>query len=118
MHLQGDGPLATADGRPGLTAALETPEPFLAASGMVLRFRYRTTLAPITVSLGNYSAVYVPKARPGQWGDAEIPLKAFSFEGVPLLPSDPVGGVRFSGILEARSGALDVDQVHFTRRSR
>jgi len=83
-----------------------------------VKFRYRTTLPSFSVKIGKYSADYTSRAKAGQWGEAEIPLRDFSFEGTPMLPSDPVENLRFTGFLEKRSGQLDIDGVQFLRRVR
>jgi hypothetical protein len=101
-----------------LQAAIRPARPFPAASGMLLRFRYRTNLSKVTLAIGRYVVDFVPKARPGQWGDAELPLGAFSFEGTPLIPSDLVEELRLSGAGAVSTGQLDVDGVQFLRRSR
>ena len=84
---------------------------------MVLKFRYRTTLPTFTVKLGKYAADLASR-RVGQWGDLEVPLREFTFEGTPLLPTDLVEAIRFSGSFEKRSGQLDIDGVQFLRRVR
>jgi hypothetical protein len=101
-----------------LAAELHLDRPFGVMSGMVVKFRYRTTLPAFSVKIGKYSADYTSKAKAGQWGEAEILLKEFSFEGTPMLPSDPVENVRFSGLLDKRSSQLDIDGVQFLRRVR
>jgi hypothetical protein len=101
-----------------LQAAIRPSRPFPAASGMLLRFRYRTNLSKVTLTLGRHAVEFVPKARPGQWGDAELPLGAFSFEGTPMIPSEPIEELRFSGAGAVSTGQLDVDGVHFLRRVR
>ena len=83
----------------------------------MLRFRYRTTLPVFNVKVGKYSADFVSR-KPGQWADAEMPLREFSFEGTPMLPTDPVDSVRFSAFFEKRVGQLDIDGVQFLRRVR
>ena len=73
--------------------------------------------ATFTVKLGKYAAELTSR-RAGQWADMEVPLRDFSFEGTPLLPTDPVDGIRFSVSFEKRSGQLDIDGVQFVRRGR
>jgi hypothetical protein len=101
-----------------LTAALRPDRAFPVTSGMVLRFRYRTNLTKVVLGLGRYESDLLPKARPGAWTDAEVPVSTFSFEGTPLLPTDAVEEIRFSGAGAAPGGRLDVDGVHFLRRAR
>jgi len=102
----------------GVAAELHLDRPFGVMTGMVVKFRYRTTLPSFSVKIGKYSADYTSRAKAGQWGEAEIPLREFSFEGTPMLPSDPVENLRFTGFLEKRSGQLDIDGVQFLRRVR
>jgi hypothetical protein len=101
-----------------LAAEVHVDRAFGVVSGMVIKFRYRTTLPTFSVKIGKYSLDYTSRAKAGQWGEAEIPLQAFSFEGTPMLPSDPVENVRFTGSLDKRSGQLDIDGVQFLRRVR
>jgi hypothetical protein len=101
-----------------LTAALKPDRPFPATSGMLLRVRFRTNLSKVGLAIGRYQTDVVPKARPGAWAEAEIPLSAFTFEGTPMIPSDPVAEIRFSGDGGPRTGQLDVDGVQFLRRAR
>jgi hypothetical protein len=84
---------------------------------MVLKFRCRSTLPTFSVKLGKYSAE-VAVRRVGQWADLEVPLREFTFEGTPLLPTDPVDAVRFSASFDKRSGQLDIDGIQFQRRVR
>jgi hypothetical protein len=117
--LQSDSVAAAKTGdKNGLAAELHLDRPFGVMTGMVVRFRYRTTLPVFSVKIGKYSADYTSRAKAGQWGDAEIPLREFSFEGTPMLPSDPVESVKFTGFLDKRSGQLDIDGVQFLRRVR
>ena len=105
--------------RPGRTicmAALKPKHPFEATSGMVLRFRYRTSARSITIRLGKHSSKF--PARAGGWREGEIPLSRFSHEGVMMVSSDPIGDIRFEGVFENNSGTLDVDAVQFLRRAR
>lgn len=101
-----------------LAAEVQLDRAFGVVSGMVVKFRYRTTLPTFTVKIGKYSADVTSRARAGQWNEAEIPLQAFSFEGTPMLPTDPVENVRFTGSLDKRSGQLDIDGLQFLRRVR
>jgi hypothetical protein len=118
IYLQCEGPPSPKPGERMTLAGEVVPErAFGVVSNMVLRFRYRTTLPALTVKLGKH-AVDVAVRRAGQWNDAEIPLREFSFEGTPLLPTDPVDGVRFSVSFEKRSGQLDIDGIQFVRRVR
>ncbi len=118
LYLACEGPPSPKPGERMTIAGEVRPErAFSVASGMVLRFRYRSTLPTFTVKLGKYAAE-VTNRRAGQWADAEVPLGAFSFEGTPLLPTDPVDGIRFSVTFEKRSGQLDIDGVQFLRRVR
>lgn len=118
LYLACEGPPSPKPGERMTIAGEVRPErAFSVSSGMVVRFRYRTTLPTFTVKLGKYTAE-VPNRRAGQWADAEVPLRDFTFEGTPLLPTDPVDGVRFSVTFEKRSGQLDIDGVQFLRRVR
>jgi ferric-dicitrate binding protein FerR (iron transport regulator) len=118
LYLACEGPPSPKAGERMTIAGEVRPErAFSVASGMVVRFRYRTTLPTFTVKLGKYSAE-LPNRRAGQWADAEVPLRDFAFEGTPLLPTDPVDGIRFSVSFEKRSGQLDIDGVQFLRRVR
>ena len=101
-----------------LTSEVQLDRPFGVVSGMAIKFRYRTTVPTFSVKIGKYSAEYTSRIRAGLWGEGEIPLQAFSFEGVPMLPTDPVEGVRFTSSLDKRSGQLDIDGVQFLRRVR
>lgn len=119
FFLQSDAfPAARAGEKNGLASELHLDRPFGVMSGMVIRFRYRTTLPSFSVNIGKYSVDVASRVRTGQWGEAEIPLREFSFEGTPMLPSDPVENVRFAGSLDRRSGQLDIDGVQFLRRVR
>lgn len=104
--------------KPALVASLKPDRAFPASSGMVLKFRCRTNLSKVTLELGKYGIDHVPKARPGQWGEVEVPLRDFMFEGTPLIPSDLIEEIRFSGAGAARGGQLDLDGVQFLRRTR
>ncbi|HZE98001.1 MAG TPA: zf-HC2 domain-containing protein [Planctomycetota bacterium] len=118
LFLQCEGPPPAKSGDRMTIAGEVRPErSFSVASGMVLRFRYRTTLPTFTAKLGKYSAE-VTSRRAGQWTDVEVPLRDFSFEGTPLLPTDPVDGIRFTGTFDKRVGQLDIDGVQFLRRVR
>ena len=118
IYLACEGPPSPKAGDRMTIAAEVVPErAFGVVSNMVLRFRYRTTLPLFTAKLGKYG-VDVAVRRLGQWNDAEIPLRDFTFEGTPLLPTDPVDGVRFSVSFEKRSGQLDIDGIQFLRRVR
>ena len=118
FFLQSDALAAAKPGEKWLAAELHLDRPFGVMTGMVVKFRYRTTLPAFSVKIGKYSADYTSRAKAGQWGEAEIPLREFSFEGTPMLPSDPVENVRFTGFLDKRSGQLDIDGVQFLRRVR
>jgi len=112
---------------PVLSAGLKPERTIQAASGMVLRFRYRTTMPSISIALREparegrpapeYVASLTPGAR-GRWVEAEVPLEAFVHEGVPVVPLTPLGEVVFGAAAERRTGTLDVDGVHFFRRYR
>lgn len=118
LYLACEGPPSPKPGERMTIAGEVRPErAFSVASGMVLKFRYRSALPSFTVKLGKYTAE-VPNKRVGQWADAEVPLREFTFEGTPLLPTDPVDGVRFSVSFEKRSGNLDIDGVQFLRRGK
>lgn len=119
MFLQADPIAPPRSGDKGQVASeLHLDRPFGVITGMVVRFRYRTTLPVFSVKIGKYSSDYTSRVKAGQWADAEIPLREFSFEGTPLLPTDPVEGVRFAGVVDRRSGQLDIDGVQFLRRVR
>lgn len=116
LYLMCEGPPSPKPGeRTTIAGELRPERSFSVASGMVLKFRYRSTLPTFTVRLGKYAAE-LPNRRAGQWADAEIPLREFTFEGTPLLPTDPVDAVRFSVSFEKRGGQLDIDGVQFLRR--
>lgn len=118
LYLMCEGPPSAKPGdRVTIAGEVRPDRAFSVASGMALKFRYRTTLPAFTVKLGKY-AVDVTARRSGQWADAEIPLREFTFEGTPLLPTDPVDGIRFSVSFEKRAGQLDIDGVQFLRRGR
>jgi hypothetical protein len=118
LYLQCEGPPSPKAGeRMTIAGEIHPDRAFNVASGMVLRFRYRTTLPTFTVRLGNYAAE-LPSRRAGQWADMEVPLREFTFEGTPLLPTDPVDSIRFSVSFERRNGQLDIDGVQFVRRVR
>lgn len=119
LFLQSEVVAAAKPGeRNALAAEVHLDRAFGVVSGMVLKFRYRTTLPVFTVKIGKYSADVTSRVKAGQWNDAEIPLQAFSFEGTPMLPTDPVENVRFTGFLDKRSGQLDIDGLQFLRRVR
>jgi len=119
FFLQSDTLSAAKPGeKAAMAAELHLDRPFGCMTGMVVKFRYRTTLPSFSVKIGKYSADYTSRAKAGQWGEAEIPEQAFSFEGGPMLPTDPVENVRFTGFLDKRSGQLDIDGLQFLRRVR
>lgn len=118
LYLQCEGPPSPKAGdRMTIAGEVRPDRSFNVASGMVLKFRYRTTLPTFTVKLGKYAAELTAR-RAGQWADMEVLLRDFSFEGTPLLPTDPVDAIRFSVSFEKRSGQLDIDGVQFVRRGR
>lgn len=118
VFLQAEGPPSPKPGEKNpLNAELRPQRAFGVVSGMSLRFRYRTTLPGLTVKIGKYSAEFVPR-KVGQWADAEIPLREFTFEGTPMLPTDPVEDVLFTAFFDKRAGQLDIDGVQFQRRVR
>ena len=118
LYLMCEGPPSAKPGeRVTIAGEVRPDRSFSVASGMALKFRYRTTLPAFSVKLGKYAAD-VTARRSGQWADAEIPLREFTFEGTPLLPTDPVDGIRFSVSFEKRAGQLDIDGVQFLRRVR
>jgi len=118
LYLQCEGPPSPKAGeRMTIAGEVHPDRSFAVASGMVLRFRYRTTLPTFTVKLGKYAAELTAR-RAGQWADMEVLLRDFSFEGTPLLPTDPIDAIRFSVSFEKRSGQLDIDGVQFVRRGR
>lgn len=119
LYLQSEPILAQKPGEKNILAAeVHLDRAFGVVSGMVVRFRYRTTLPTFSVKIGKYSADFASRVKAGQWAEAEIPLQAFSFEGTPMLPTDPVENVRFTGSLDKRSGQLDIDGLQFLRRVR
>lgn len=115
LHAEPDA-AASKPGRTVVSAALVPLHPFRSTTDMMLRFRYRTSVAKIRIRLGDHS-VEVP-TRPGSWRTVEVSLETFEREGVPLLPDDPVGEVRFESETGNRAGLLDVDSVQFVRRAR
>ncbi|HLY09073.1 MAG TPA: hypothetical protein VKW04_07225, partial [Planctomycetota bacterium] len=118
LYLACEGPPSSKPGeRMTIAGELRPDRAFSVASGMVLRFRYRSTLPSFTVKLGKYSADLAAR-RIGQWADMDVPLRDFSFEGTPLLPTDLVDAIRFSVSFEKRSGQLDIDGIQFQRRGR
>lgn len=119
LYLQSEAFPAQKPGEKNILAAeIHLDRPFGMVSQMVIRFRYRTTLPNFNLKIGKYSADHTSRVKAGQWADGEIPLGAFSFEGTPMLPTDPVENVRFTGSLDKRSGQLDIDGVQFLRRVR
>jgi outer membrane biosynthesis protein TonB len=117
FYLQADAALAQKPGeKSALSSEIHLDRAFGVVSGMVIKFRYRTNLPAFSLKIGNYSADFASRVRAGQWGDGEIPLGAFSFEGTPMLPSDPVENVRFAGVTDRKNGQLDIDGVQFLRR--
>jgi hypothetical protein len=101
-----------------ISLALRPDRPVTCAAGMVLRFRYRTTFPNFTVRLGKFSVLFTPKGKSGQWTDGEIPLSAFEFEGVPMVPSDEAADLQLSASLDKKIGLLDLEGVQFVRRAR
>lgn len=119
FFLQADSiPAAKAGEKNGLASEIHLDRPFGVVSGMVLHFKYRTTLPVFSVKIGKYSADYTSRSKAGQWAEGEIPLGLFSFEGTPMLPTDPVENVRFAGPVDRKNAQLDVDGVQFLRRVR
>jgi hypothetical protein len=116
FYLQAEVLPPKAGEKNGLASEIHLDRAFGVATGMVIKFRYRTNLPLISVKIGNYSVDFASRVRAGQWGDGEIPLGAFYFEGTPMLPTDPVENVRFTGLTERKIGQLDVDGVQFLRR--
>lgn len=85
----------------------------------VLRFRYRSNFPTFTIRLGKYSAVYTSRLKANQWGDGEITLAAFEFEGTQIVPGDEAAEIQFQGVVDGKKpGILDLDGVQFLRRSR
>jgi len=121
IYLHADGTDATKPGEKAVfTAGIRPERPIVHSTGMMLFFRYRTDLGPITIKLGKFTAVFTSSARAGQWGEAKIPLETFQEEGVRMVPSDEVTDVRFLGsaAYEKKGGRLDIDGVQFLRRAR
>jgi hypothetical protein len=119
FYLQADSsPALKAGDKTLLASEIHLDRGFGVATGMALKFRYRTTLPTFSVKIGNYTADYTSRVKAGQWADGEIPLAAFSFEGTPMLPTDPVENVRFTGSTDRKNGQLDIDGVQFLRRVR
>jgi hypothetical protein len=112
------GALRPSPARRTWSAEVHLDRAFGVVSGMMIKFRYRSTLPSFAVKIGKYSVEVPSRAKAGQWAEAEIPLQAFSFEGTPMLPTDPVESLRFTGSLDKRSGQLDIDGVQFLRRVR
>ncbi len=116
LHLQA----VPTDRDPALLAAevrAERPVPYV--SGLLLRFRYRTTAPSLTVRLGKFSAPFASGVPGGRWADGEIPLAAFESEGVPIIPLEEAPGVRFEAASDGKTaGRLDVDGIQFYRRAR
>jgi hypothetical protein len=101
-----------------LNSEIHLDHPFGVVTGMVIRFRYRSSLPVFAVKIGKYSADFASRVKAGQWADGEISLRDFYFEGTPMLPTDPVENVRFTGSLDKKIGQLDIDGVQFLRRVR
>jgi hypothetical protein len=117
FYLQADSLPAQKPGeKNGLASEIHLDRAFGVVSGMLIKFRYRSNLPAFSVKIGNYSVDFASRVRAGQWGDGEIPLAAFSFEGTPMLPTDPVENVRFAGSTDRKNGQLDIDGVQFLRR--
>jgi len=116
FYLQADFAAAPKGEKNALNSEIHLDRAFGVVSGMVIKFRYRTNLPAFSLKIGNYSADFASRVRAGQCGDGEIPLGAFSFEGTPMLPSDPVENVRFAGLTDRKNGQLDIDGVQFLRR--
>lgn len=117
-YLQSEAQPARSGEKASQAAELRLERPFGVVTGMVLKFRYRSTLPGFNVKIGKYSVEFPSKIRTGQWVEAEIPLRELSFEGTPMLPTDPVESVRFTGNLDRRAGLLDFEGVQFLRRVR
>jgi hypothetical protein len=117
FYLQADSLLAQKPGeKNGLASEIHLDRAFGVVSGMLIKFRYRTNLPAFSLKIGNYSVDFASRVRAGQWGDGEIPLGAFQHEGIPMIPTDPVENVRFTGSTERKNGQLDIDGVQFLRR--
>jgi outer membrane biosynthesis protein TonB len=116
FYLQADFAAAPKGEKSVLSSEIHLDRAFGVVSGMVIKFRYRSSLPGFSVKIGNYSVDFASRVRAGQWGDGEIPLGAFSFEGTPMLPTDPVENVRFTGSTTQKNGQLDIDGVQFLRR--
>lgn len=102
-----------------LKVAVKPEHPIGFTTGMVLRFRYRTTAPSFVLNLGEFSHVYASKSVGGRWADAEIPLAAFEREGVMMVPVvNSVPDVRFEAPWLNKNSRLDVDGVQFLRRTR
>jgi hypothetical protein len=119
FYLQADTLSAQKAGeKNALTSEIHLDRGFGVVTGMAIKFRYRTNLPNFSVKIGNYSVDVASRIKVGQWNDAEVPLSAFSYEGTPMLPTDPVENVRFAGSTDKKSGQLDIDGVQFLRRVR
>jgi hypothetical protein len=119
FFLQADTTAATKPGEKALLASeIHLDRAFGMVTGMAIKFRYRTNLPGFSVKIGNYAADYTSRVKAGQWAEGEIPLAAFSFEGTPMVPTDPVENVRFAGVTDRKNGQLDIDGVQFLRRVR
>jgi hypothetical protein len=117
----------SAGERGPLTAALKPDRMIEAADGMVIRFRYRTTLSAFTVKLvepqadgrdREYAALVPVRGKAATWTEVELPLGTLVDEGVPVVPSTRIREVRLVAADPAgKSPILQVDSLHFLRRA-
>jgi hypothetical protein len=105
-------------GRTRMSVEVRAERPVLFTSGLMLRFRYRTAAATLTLRAGPFSAPFAAVTG-GRWADGEVPLSAFENEGVPPVPLEEITGVRIEASFDGKSaGRLDVDGIYLIRRAR
>ncbi len=107
-------------GRAVLAAGIRTTRPITFTTGLVLRFRYRTTFPTLAVRLDKFSAAFTAAgAASAGWVEGEMPVASFEQEGVPIVPLEEVSEVRFETAPGPKNnGRLDVDRIQFIRRAR
>ncbi len=101
-----------------VSSGVKPEAPLLSTSGMILKFRYRTTSASFVIRLGKYSLRFVSRNTGGAWSEARVPLSSFMHEGVTMGLMERVADVWFEGIFDRNSGQIDVDAIQFLRRLR
>lgn len=105
-------------GRTRVSVEVRAERPVLFTSGLVLRFRYRTTAPTLTLRAGPFSAPFAAVAG-GRWAEGEIGLSALENEGVPPVPLEEIAGVRIEASFDGKiAGRLDVDGIYLIRRAR